>query len=706
MYNIFKKEQESLRSNYSRIINNLEISTAKNKQLEEANRALNEELKARRLELYEMHAEISDLTSRMRAYTIENQKLKIELLRYNPDEMITLMPAEEIDSIKDQEIRDLRARLAQLDQQFRVLQDSRSDEFSSLKAKYDEIQKLNETYESRYLEVLGQLRIYSDIKRIEELIADTGSSNKMEQENSGPAAEKEISARESIGARDFRARKLEFENFKKRLSEENSKLAAENKTMHINLKVAQLKFEDLQTKYQVVGQFEKDIENYQQIINARNQTIGSLVNEKEQISRQIMQLTTQNLELSDKIVQVESQIKFYEEYSERLSRSNKKLLEEKEVFIKTIIECQTAQARAESQSKAELARVTEECLKLRNELASQTSLHAIALKKHEDSTLLMKTRVENQDVAIETLIKKVDVQNQIIRELNQKVEDLLRSHDTNLKEDLNMLADMNSILFKSTLSAEDYKNLESLKELLSQQKKQYEETLRGVMQSQDEISEKFFALLERYQKEQERYEKELELQTKEKLEITKNYEAKFKELEQKAQQARDNERMEEEKSTGQDDKSNGQLFSLKEVTELRDTLERERQNAIELRNRLVEEQAVSKKLLDEKLQLAKSLAEMEKTLAVKMNILQMRELGLQEEKKVLKAQIEQIKAEEISLRNRLRALTENMEGQGEDQEMEEEQQEVAEAEGEAQEENEAGREDGIDYFDTYTQILF
>jgi len=302
----------------------------------------------------------------------------------------------------------------------------------------------------------------------------------------------------------------------------------------------------------------------------------------------------------------------------------------------------------------------------------------------------MKTRVENQDLAIETLVKKVDVQNQIIKELNQKLDNVLKSQSTNLKEDLNMLADMNSILFKSTLSAEDYKNLESLKELLSQQKKQYEDTLAGVMQSQDEISLKFFTLLEWYQNEQQKYEKELEQISKEKLEIITNYEKKLKEYEQKAQKPQ-GERMEEEGEKTIGDKA--QIVSLKEVTELRDALERERQNACDLQNKLVEEQALSKKLLDEKMQLAKSLAEMEKSLAVKLNIYQLRELSLLEEKKVLKAQVDHIKSEEISLRNRLRMLAENMEVQGEEQEMEEEH--VDDTGAEANQDEFGGKEDEL-----------
>lgn len=581
-----KEDQENTKSKQTIIISKLEQCITRNRHLEEANRELLKNIDARAVDINTLNAEILDLSNRFRAANIENTMLKLKLQKFEQASNVSPTQAnQEIETVKDEEIRNLCGKILQLEQQLAQLQKTtiNTEDHAKLESKYKELQKEYDDNQAAYLELLQDVKRLRDLKKTEALI--NGGIEKKEM-----SLEKEFADKKhALEAKEFSERTIEFETYKKKITEDNTRLAAENKTLQANLKLCQLKFEDLQAKYLAaenrMALLEKDIETRNQILQIRSEHISSLITEKEQIVVQLQQLAAQVKESSDKLTDADSRLRFYDEYSERLSKNNKQLLEEKEVFLKGLLNRQRELVHSDSKSKAEVERITQEYYRLQSKLNAAEEIHKLELRKSEDHTMLLKMRLENQDIVVSNLMSKLEVKDQIVKGLQDKLSEILKKTDTGLNPDLIALAETNSILFRSALSIADQKNIETLRELLSQQKQQFEETLKAVMASHDEIAAKFFALEEQYSKDMTLYEQRMGL-------LNANHQNELQKLEQNIHDLHLSYNKQLEKSAA--DQKNAMLMIS------------------ELQSKLNDEVSKSKELMNERIQLSRMNSEMEK----------------------------------------------------------------------------------------------
>ena len=669
---ITKKDKENSKSNYNLLVTKLQQGLNKICMLEDVKKMLEEDNANKKIEIGNLHTETSELVGRVRDLTVAHHTLKLKLQKYEPSVSTQAESVQSINAEKDNEIRDLRRKVEAQEQELRQLREIgfASNEYSKLELEHKELKKELEQNRRDLEDLVDQLRSLQEVKRIEKLAE--GPSLMVDETNEG-TSHKRTSTGKQLSSPDVLVRKpSEFENLKRKLTDENIKLSAENRNYLKEVKFAQLKYEDVETKLRVaqsrIALLEKDQESKINTIRSRTQHTDSLTRERQELSDELVRVRQRESQNREQRIQLEAKLKFYEEYNSRLTSNNRDLLADKQAYLKSLLTRQKEILEADNRNNEEKNKLIQENAQLRNEVATHKTSRIVDSKKSEDQAFLLKMKSENQDIVITSLMRKIEVQESIVSELSLRLTELTNKQDGNLKEDLDVLADMNSILFKSSLSIEDYKNLESLKELLHRQKNQYEDTLKALLQSHEDISQKFFGLEEKYRKEQESADERTVDLTSQMTTSTANYEKKLKELEEKIQELE----LAKAKQAGEGESQQqgdsmvlegGVAMSTSELEELRQDLDSERRKITDLERKLLDADSKVKALENEKLELTRSKHQIQAAVSSGQGSFQMRELSWHEQKRVLGEQLDSY-GKDSKLRDELKSLTEGSMAQG------------------------------------------
>ena len=626
------------------------MSITRNKNLEAQTQELTKEISMQKNQIENLQTETFDLTSKIRELNIENHLLKMRVQKYEPDANISTLSNEEIESSKDAEIRDLHKKISFYEQQLTQMKETstNSGEYTKLKSEFEELKKLNESNEVKIEELLQQIKLLQQVKRTEGAV--TTAADVIGEDKAHLPEMTRTASKFAADTQEFVKKRFEFENLKKQLTEENAKLNNQNKNLLSDLKLTTSRLEDLQNRYQATEKritlLEGSLRTHQDTIKARDQHIESLLKEKENVANEAIEQHRASAGLREKIYELENRLKFLERSNEQFSKMNKELLEDKQVYLKTLLNRQKELVQIEIKNKKEINKLVQENDRLRAELATQQDLYAMTLKKNEDRAIILKMRVENQDITTTNLMKKIEVQEKIIKELNKKFETITKV-SANPVQEQNPLEKITANLF---VHSEENKSLESLKDLLAHQKKQFDETLRVILKSHEEISKRFFDLEDRYRKEQTSSSQRIMMLTDQMAAMTSQSDIRVKELEQKIKEVEAlNKKMMEEKAAMERQSADTETVSSKELSQLRETLEKETRRANDLQKKISEEEAKIKALENDKYKAETAATE-------KLGYSKQRELGLVEQKNALQRQIEQLKAQEKKLKESLREL--------------------------------------------------
>ena len=642
--------------------------------------SLKKELNFKNREVQQLHEEVEELMSKVRTLNVENNKLKINLNKYDPTLNLSILSQSDIETSKDEEIKVLRAKNDKLRHEIQDLTKNtvKSEEVNKLKQDFADAKKEIEDKNVIIQELLNQIKLLKETNALASSVTvsyQTHVEKPMEVEKQPQDTQEPVSVKQQDQTSLFVQKRFEFENIKRKLNEENKKLNDENvkqmkeiAELKVRLETVEAQNKNLEDRIKVL-QRERDMKI--EALTNRDSHLNQLSQEKSTLFHERNMLQDRINDLESEVQRHLSQVNFYKDYVNRLSQLNNDLLSEKETYLRALLNRQSEFSLMERKHKVELDKLTEECKNLVDELTRKNIDYNQHLKQSEEKVLRLKAKVESQSTIINSYAKKIEFQQKIIRELNEKIDQHIENANLNLDKNIQSLAEMNSVLFKSKLTEEDYKSFEAIKELQAQQKSQYEETIKSLEETIELITEKYFGLEEKYIQEKKEYEEEISRLKADALNTVSQYEEKIKDYERQLKEWEEYEGEEEEgagEETGMDLEGKGQGQGenagetaitpegatlqksietyKKELEGLRTELNSERERRLKAESDLNKERISYQKALEEKLTITKRKDEIENEKAFLAKTFAVRESSWNMQKLNYERQIESFREED------------------------------------------------------------
>lgn len=203
----------------------------------------------------------------------------------------------------------------------------------------------------------------------------------------------------------------------------------------------------------------------------KEREIQKLFNEKQSLSEEIFQLKSDSTKLRAKILELEKRLSFVEESKKAFEDALNQTMSERKKYFEAFLQGQREISENMMQHKAELKNLRRES---QNFLQEKTKLKEEFMGKEQKWTeerMKFKGKIENQEVMLIQLNKKNQLNMQIITEQNQQILELNQKITQNFS--LNMLEEG---VFSGFVHITQQKsvNFEEIKENLENQKNCYE----------------------------------------------------------------------------------------------------------------------------------------------------------------------------------------------------------------------------------------
>jgi len=403
---------------------------------------------------------------------------------------------------------------------------------------------------------------------------------------------------------------------------------------------------------------EKQIKN--DTIANRERHLNDISLEQNRLRDEREQLANRINELEEERERIVERVRYYEEYTERMGKINFDIIEEKELYLKTILNQKNELALIERRHKTEIEKVLREREEIRQQFVSANNERISTLQKYHDDTFANRLKLENQNIIITNFVKKIEQSENIIKELDHKLNEYIEASQNDYNKNIPQLSELSNILNKSRLTVEDYKNFDAIKELLTQQRNQYEESVKYLEKTIDTLGQRYLALEEQYANDKKTSIEQLEKLKRENVDTITKYETKIRELEEKEKQlikkaatakvAKPAAGTEEEKTEMEEEhgdqveeelggEDEGDLYA--EIENLRNELNCEKENKLKLESELETVRERNRKIEEEKAGFARKIADLEKEKAHLCRMFTLRETSWAEQKKQYMIQIEE-----------------------------------------------------------------
>jgi len=663
---ITKSQQDDTKGDFALLLSKLQLAISRNKQMNDEITGYKTQLESKNKEVVTLQEEIEKCFSQIRTYRIDNNKLKIKLNNYDPGLNLELLTKEQVDNEKDEEIRSLRDKVRTLnrDLQEKDRNTVDSQKLNELKSNF-EVQAEELRIKTDVIESLNnQLRILREASAINNMVSAPIIAERIQEKVGNIELEQDPDLQRQIN--ELVQKRFEFENTKKRLDEENAILTRENREISrkfadLNLRVGSLENQNAEMRNRVnILEKEKQIKN--DTITNRERNLSEVTLEQNRLRDEREQLVNRINELEEEREKLVERVRYYEEYTERMGKINFDIIEEKELYLKTILNQKNEIALVERRHKTELEKVMREREEIRQQFVTANNERVATLQKYHDDTFANRLKLENQNIIITNYMKKIEQSENIIKELDEKLNEYIKASQNNYEKDIPQLSEISNILNKSRLTVEDYKNFDAIKELLTQQRTQYEESVKYLETTIDTLGQRYLALEEKYTNDKKAYAEQLDKLRRENLDTIAKYENKIKELEERERQLEKTRKttaaaagtkktdmevevQEEGEQTGDQveeevgGEDEGDLHA--EIENLRSELNYEKENKLKLESEIENIKERNRKIEEEKATLTRKVADLEKEKAHLCRMFTLRETSWAEQKKQYMIQIEE-----------------------------------------------------------------
>ena len=669
MNEITRSQQDETKGDFSLLLGKLQLAITRNKAMSDEITNYKAQLESKSKEVVLLQEEIEKCFSQIRTYRIDTNKLKIKLNTYDPGLNLEILTKEQVDSVKDEEIRSLKEQVRsikrELDEKSRNTVDSQklNELKSNFEAQGEELRIKTEIIES----LNNQLRILREASAINNMVSAPIIAERIQEKVGNIEMEHDHDLQRQVN--ELVQKRFEFENTKKRLDEENAVLTKENREISRKFADLTLRVATLEKQNAEIGNKIAILEKEKQI---KNDTIANRERHLNEISLEQNRLRDEREQLANRINELEEErerfverVRYYEEYTERMGKINFDIIEEKELYLKTILNQKNELALIERKHKAELEKVLREREEIRQQFVSANNERIATLQKYHDDTFANRLKLENQNIIITNFVKKIEQSENIIKELDQKLNEYIEASQNDYNKNIPQLSELSNILNKSRLTVEDYKNFDAIKELLTQQRSQYEESVKYLETTINTLGQRYLALEEQYANDKKTYAEQLEKLKRENLDTITKYETKIRELEEKEKQllkkaaagakvakpaaatgTAEEEKTEMEEELGEEQveeelggEDEGDLHA--EIENLRAELNYEKENKLKLESELENVRERNRKIEEEKAGFARKIADLEKEKAHLCRMFTLRETSWAEQRKQYMIQIEE-----------------------------------------------------------------
>eukprot|EP01016_Furgasonia_blochmanni_P001698 TRINITY_DN1066_c0_g1_i10.p1 TRINITY_DN1066_c0_g1~~TRINITY_DN1066_c0_g1_i10.p1 ORF type:complete len:694 (-),score=138.77 TRINITY_DN1066_c0_g1_i10:1395-3476(-) len=460
----------------------------------------------------------------------------------------------------------------------------------------------------------------------------------------------------------------QYEKIKK-LQEEMKDLQKENHALTISRLAISKELENVKRELESLKSQRSNDKNQiyqlQEIAKLKEQNV-------EKVRRDLAELEKASTDLRSKLEKQENErlkaaetIEVLNENNTQLSKIVESLMDEKQKYFQTVLNQQVELNRIYADQQA-LSRQSSNMKQNLNEELTKKNLEINQLRYNQEEGLLkLKLKLENQTSIINKLEQEKANLLRTIQDLNKYIKELVnsvfvRSESEEQKQSFNEI--MDKVIHASSSGAdllsesEKLKNIEYLRQLFSQQRQFYEESLASVRGSLEQVTNRFLELESKYLADQDEAKK-----------FVDSYKARFEatvaDYERQLQDLRENTESKEKDIIKDMEKSREQSSSeLKthmdvieklnnEIKDLQEGIDKERVTRNEQEKMRLELDNRCSQLINQNHDLIQERNDLRTRLTQLANLSKVQDASWREQKEIFNRQFEASKLREIELKN-------------------------------------------------------